>query len=76
MRLPAVTAFDQNLVAKKITKSYLQQAYTLTHERSFDFTVQTIQAILQDHDSICLRDLPAYYASAASLLYKLKGFDW
>jgi len=46
MRLPAVTAFDQNLVAKKITKSYLQQAYTLTHERSFDFTMQTIQAIL------------------------------
>jgi len=38
----------------------------------FDFISQTIAAILQDERSICLRDMPAFYACAASMLYKLK----
>lgn len=30
-----------------------------------------IQAVLSDEQTICLRDLPAFYACATSLLYKL-----
>ena len=58
-----------NIVAKKIVLDQLTLAYG---NNGFDFAGVTIASILQDEKSICLRDLPAYYACATSLLYKLK----
>ena len=58
------------LVAKKIALDQLENSYGTSN---FDFASQTISSILLDEKSICIRDLPAYYACATSLLYKLKN---
>lgn len=59
-----------SVVARKIALTQLEFSYG---SEKFDFASQTIAAILQDEQSICLRDLPAYYACATSLLFKLNN---
>ena len=73
-RIPLSAHLYQSQASSVLSAQIALQARPLLckdDESTFSFEDRLLQAVLVDEQTICLRDLPAFYACGTSLLYKI-----